>query len=116
MVIKGNPRKGTKTLKERITVLLACSAACEKLTPPIIGKAANPSVTGSTNSKCFGRCEFVEEVVGCQVDADPLEHPGDEYKELLGDVSWETYITMDDATIDTAGHDCEAVLLAKAKG
>ena len=48
----------------------------------------------------------------------PLEHPGDEYEELLGDVSWETYIAMDDATLttDTAGHDLEAVLLAKAKG
>ncbi|KAI0221817.1 Tigger transposable element-derived protein 4, partial [Lamellibrachia satsuma] len=42
MVIKGDPRKGIKTSKERITVLLACSAAGEKLTPLVIGKAANP--------------------------------------------------------------------------
>ena len=42
MVIKGDPRKGIKTSKDRITVLLACSAAGEKLTPLVIGKAANP--------------------------------------------------------------------------
>ena len=95
-------------MKERITVLLACLAAGEK-----------PG-TGSTFSKCFALCGFVEEVVGDQVDtdADPLEHPDNEYEELLGDVSWETEIAMDDAklTIDTAGHDLEAILLAKAKG
>ena len=61
------------------------------------------SVTASTNSKCFVQCGFVEEVVGGQVDAeaDPLEYPGEEYEELLGDVSWETYIAMDDATVTT---------------
>lgn len=42
MVIKGDTRKGIKTSKERITVLLACSTAGEKLTPLVIGKAANP--------------------------------------------------------------------------
>ena len=41
MVIKGDPQKGIKTSKDRITVLLACSAAGEKLTPLVIGKAAN---------------------------------------------------------------------------
>ena len=42
LVIKVNPRKGIKTSKERMTVLLACSAAGEKLTPLVIGKALNP--------------------------------------------------------------------------
>ena len=42
MVIKVDPRKGIKTSKERITVLLACSAAGERLKPLVIGKAANP--------------------------------------------------------------------------
>ena len=41
MVVKGDPQKGTKTSKDRITVLLACSATGEKLTPLVIGKAAN---------------------------------------------------------------------------
>lgn len=40
--IKGDPCKGTKTAKERITVLLACSAAGEKLTPLVIGRSAKP--------------------------------------------------------------------------
>ena len=34
-------------------------------------------------------------------EADPLEHPSEEYEELLGDVSWETYIAMDGATVTT---------------
>ena len=42
MVIKGDPRKGIKTSKEWITVLLACSAASERQTPLVIGKAVNP--------------------------------------------------------------------------
>ena len=40
--IKGDPCKGTKTAKDRITVLLACSAAGEKLTPLVIGRSAKP--------------------------------------------------------------------------
>lgn len=40
--IKGDPCKGTKSAKDRITVLLACSAAGEKLTPLVIGKSAKP--------------------------------------------------------------------------
>jgi hypothetical protein len=42
LAIKGDPAKGTKTAKDRITVLLACSAAGEKLTPLVIGKSKNP--------------------------------------------------------------------------
>ena len=41
-VVRDDPRKGIKTSKERITVLLACSAAGEKLTPLVIGKAERP--------------------------------------------------------------------------
>ena len=40
MVVRSDPRKGSKTAKERVTVLLACSAAGKKLTPLPIGKSA----------------------------------------------------------------------------
>ena len=42
MVVRGDPRKGINTSKERVTVLLACSAAGEKLKPLLIGKSAKP--------------------------------------------------------------------------
>ncbi|XP_013793871.1 tigger transposable element-derived protein 6-like, partial [Limulus polyphemus] len=41
-VICGDKCHGGKNSKERITVLLGCSATGEKLTPLIIGRAANP--------------------------------------------------------------------------
>jgi hypothetical protein len=41
-VIKGDPAKGLKGSKERMTVLIACSAAGEKLTPLVIGRSAKP--------------------------------------------------------------------------
>ena len=42
MVVKGDPRKGTKSSKERITALLAASATGEKLKLFVIGKSQNP--------------------------------------------------------------------------
>ena len=42
MVLHDDHRKGIKTSKERITVLLGCSAAGDKLKPLVIGKAENP--------------------------------------------------------------------------
>ena len=42
MVLHDDPGKGIKTSKERITVLLACSAVGHKLKPLVIGKAENP--------------------------------------------------------------------------
>ena len=42
MVVAGDPRRGTKSAKERVTVLLGCSATGEKLKPLVIGKAENP--------------------------------------------------------------------------
>ena len=51
MVVRSDPRKGIKTAKERVTVLLACSAAGEKLTPLLIGKSAKP--------RCFKGLELV---------------------------------------------------------
>ncbi|XP_013774244.1 tigger transposable element-derived protein 6-like [Limulus polyphemus] len=41
-VIRGDKCHGSKNSKERITVLLGCSATGEKLTPLVIGRAANP--------------------------------------------------------------------------
>ena len=49
MVIRGDPRKGIKTSKERVTVLLACSAAGDKLKPLVIGKSLKP--------RCFRRVD-----------------------------------------------------------
>ena len=42
LVVKKDERKGDKKAKERITLLLCCSATGEKLEPLIIGKSANP--------------------------------------------------------------------------
>ncbi len=42
LVSKGDDCKGGKKSKERMTVLLACSAVGEKLTTSVIGHSANP--------------------------------------------------------------------------
>lgn len=42
LVVKGATCSGGKQAKERVTVLLACSATGERLKPVVIGKAANP--------------------------------------------------------------------------
>ena len=42
MVVRGDEAKGGKKSKERITVLLACSAVGEKLKPLVIGNSAKP--------------------------------------------------------------------------
>ena len=42
LVQKGEDCRGAKLLKERLTVLLACSKTGEKLKPLVIGKAAKP--------------------------------------------------------------------------
>ena len=39
---KGQSSKGVKAAKDRVTVMLACSAVGEKLKPLVIGKAKNP--------------------------------------------------------------------------
>ncbi|CAL1539922.1 unnamed protein product [Lymnaea stagnalis] len=49
MVEKDDSKKGIKTTKERMTVLLACSAAGEKLKPLVIGRTENP--------RCFKNVE-----------------------------------------------------------
>ena len=41
-MLKDDPRKGIKTSKERLTVLLTCSATGEKLKPMVIGHSLNP--------------------------------------------------------------------------
>ncbi|XP_052240655.1 jerky protein homolog-like [Dreissena polymorpha] len=42
LAVRGDGAKGFNVQKDRITVLFACSATEEKLTPLVIGKAANP--------------------------------------------------------------------------
>ena len=42
MVLKDDPRKGIKTSKDRLTVLLTCSATGEKMKPLVIGHSLNP--------------------------------------------------------------------------
>lgn len=42
MAVKSDPARGVKSSKERMTVLLACSAAGEKLKPLVIGKSRKP--------------------------------------------------------------------------
>ena len=42
MVVKFDPRRGLKTVKERITALIAASATGEKLKPLMIGKSVKP--------------------------------------------------------------------------
>lgn len=54
MVHKGDDRKGIKTAKERITVLLACSATGEKLQPVVIGKSENPRCFKNVNKRSLG--------------------------------------------------------------
>ena len=42
VVVKGDQASGGKKSKDRISVLLACSAAGEKLKPFVIGQSARP--------------------------------------------------------------------------
>ena len=42
LAARGDRAKGIKVRKDRITLMFACSATCEKLKPLIIGKSANP--------------------------------------------------------------------------
>ena len=41
MVVQGEEARGGKRAKERITVLIACSASGEKRQPLVTGKSAN---------------------------------------------------------------------------
>jgi hypothetical protein len=50
MVVKSDPRRGSKTAKERITALIAASATGEKLKPLVIGKSVKP--------RCFAGMEL----------------------------------------------------------
>ena len=54
MVHKNDERKGIKTSKERMTVLLACSATGEKLKPLIIGKSENPRCFKNVHKSILG--------------------------------------------------------------
>ena len=52
--VKGDGAKGGKKAKDRISVLLACSAEGEKLTPFVIGRNANPRCfKGLASSACL---------------------------------------------------------------
>lgn len=51
MVQKNDTRKGLKTVKERITVLLACSAMGEKLKPLVINRSETPRYLKNMDKK-----------------------------------------------------------------
>ena len=58
------------------------------------------SVTPDTITKCFAKCGIVEDdVVADVVAVTDLHEPGEGTERLLGDVSWETYVGMDEATV-----------------
>jgi hypothetical protein len=50
---KGQGSKGVKAAKDRVTVMLACSATGEKLPPLVIGKPKNPRYFKSINSRVY---------------------------------------------------------------
>ena len=78
------------------------------------------SVTPDTITKYFAKCGIVDEDVvdDVVVAATDQDEPGEGAERLLGDVSWETYVTMDDATVtaEITDDDWEAALVAKARG
>ena len=49
---------------------------------------------------------------------DAQEHPDGDCDRLLGEVSWDEYVNMDDGTLttETAGDDWEAAIVAEARG
>ena len=54
LVVKGDECRGGKKSKDRISVLLVCSAVGEKLTPFVIGHSARPqSFQGLTSTMCL---------------------------------------------------------------
>ena len=54
MIVKGDQASGGKKSKDRISVLLACSAAGEKLKPFVIGRSARPRCfRGLTSPLCL---------------------------------------------------------------
>ena len=63
-------------------------------------------------------CGVEEDVVEDMVAATDLDEPGEGVERLLGGVSWETYVGMDDATVttDVTDDDWEEALVAKARG
>lgn len=54
LVHKNDDKKGIKTAKERMTVLLACSATGEKLKPLLIGKSENPRCFKNVHKSSLG--------------------------------------------------------------
>ena len=80
------------------------------------------SVSDTAIVKCFGKCGFqTPEAATGPIAADTVDvvqPDGAAYTERLGDVPWQTYVAMDDATstTDITGDDWEAALIARAKG
>ena len=54
MVLKGDTCKGTKISKDRMPVLLACSASSEKLKPLVIGHSERPRCFENYSIQSFG--------------------------------------------------------------
>ena len=79
------------------------------------------SVSDTAIVKCFGKCGFeTPEAATGPVAADTVDiaqPDGAAHAELLGDVPWQTYVAMAEATstTDVAGDEWEAALIARAK-
>ena len=53
LVVKGDTCHGGKKAKDRVTVLLTCSATGERLKPLVIGRAENPRCFRGQNKSCL---------------------------------------------------------------
>ena len=78
------------------------------------------AVTDTNISKCFAKCGFRESDTTSEPDTPTTDDNDDQarFEPLMGNVSWEDYIAMDNQTFTTPDDstDWEATLLAKARG
>ena len=76
------------------------------------------SVSATTITKCFAKCGLGVEAAGDAEEVLVQQPEGPAYDALLGVVSWDDFVSMDDATRTTEiiSDDWESALIAKARG